>query len=327
MQSWPVMSDSNPAGALLLLGLAKKTLGQDVSLLRLELEQIRSLLSDAIATLQKSFYGLVEKTTAQRQLVESLLKSGGKPEQVSLKALVEEVGSVLRRLTGDLKTGAEMELRSARRMGDLVKELESTFSLLSRLDGIATQTNILSINAYIEAARSGDRGRAFGVVASEVRALSKVSRELNDGMSDHVHNARAVIVEVSEAVEGMGARGAAAAADAATRGGVMLERLGAFDRRMVEVLAALDGFARDVEERAGAAIRALQFEDMVRQLLECSQKRVDRMESVITSMDAASSGDPFAMERALEEMDATAAAELRSPVHQESMQGGSVELF
>lgn len=327
LQTKTPMAATNQAGALALLGLAKKTMGEDVSHLRLELEQVRSLLNDAIATLQKSFYGLVEKTTAQRKLVESLLTSGGEAGNVSLESLVEEVGVVLRRLTTDLTTGASLGTASAARMDALVKELEGTFSLISKLDGIATQTNILAINAYIEAARSGDRGRAFGVVASEVRALSKISRELNDSMSDHVHSVRAAMVDVSSAVHGMGSKGAAAASDAGSRGTDMIQRLGAFDHRMGEVLASLDRIARDIEDSAGAAIRALQFEDMVRQLLECSHKRILRLESVLESMDAASSGDEGAMDRAFADIGESVTVQLSSAVHQESMQGGTVELF
>jgi len=327
LQTPHAMTRPHTPSAVAFLGQAKKSLGDDLGNLRLELEQIRSLLNDAIETLQKSFFGLVEKTTGQRRLVESLLSSGRDVTHVSLKTLVGEVEILLQRLTADLTTAASLETDSAKRMESLVRELEGTFSLLSKLDGIAAQTNILAINAYIEAARSGDRGRAFGVVAAEVRALSKVSRELNDSMSDNVHNARAVIVDVSAAVQGMGTRGAAAANEAGSRGQAMLGRLAAFDKRMVEVLAALDKFAVDVEERAGAAIRALQFEDMVRQLLECSTKRIARMEAVVASMDVAASGDEDALITALADLDRAEAMHLRSPVAQESMQGGSVELF
>lgn len=317
----------NPS-ALAILGQAKNSLGEDLKNLSTELDQVRSLLNDAIVTLQKSFFGLLEKTNGQRKLVESLLLTTAvDSDHVSLKTLVGEVEVLLQRLTSDLTTGARAQTESAKRMDDLVRELEGTFSLLSKLDGIAAQTNILAINAYIEAARSGDRGKAFGVVAAEVRALSKVSRELNDNMSDNVHKARTVIVEVSLAVQGMGAKGAAAASDAGSRGQAMLERLARFDKRMVGVLDALDRFANEVEERASAAIRALQFEDMVRQLLECSAKRIQRMEAVVESMDLASRGGEDAILASLADLERAQLMMARSPVAQESMQGGSVELF
>jgi methyl-accepting chemotaxis protein len=317
------MVDSKDSHAIELLGVAKRALGDDISTLRLDLGQVRSLVADAITTLQRSFYDLVAKTSAHRDLALSLLGDGN--AKGGMRNLVDEVEEVLRLLIGDLKSGAELDTNVAQRMETLVSELEGTFTLISKLDGIATQTNILSINAYIEAARSGDRGKAFGVVASEVRALSKASRELNDAMSDRVQDARTVLVDMKMSVEGLGARGAEAARAARERGDGMLHRLESFDHGLQGALAALHQAAADIDERANAAVRALQFEDMVRQILEGSEKRLQRMQSVVDEMDSAAVGrDPVT---ALHAVRAAVAHELRSPVAQESMHGGGVELF
>jgi methyl-accepting chemotaxis protein len=99
--------------------------------------------------------------------------------------------------------------------------------ILGVIDDIAFQTNLLALNAAVEAARAGDSGRAFGVVATEVRRLSGRSataareiRTLIESTLDSVEqagsavgDARQTIDRIVERAEAMTARGSEIAAD------------------------------------------------------------------------------------------------------------------
>jgi methyl-accepting chemotaxis protein len=127
---------------------------------------------------------------------------------------------VIQSTTTSMNGIARTVQHASNKVSELGQHSEQISSIVSVIQGIADQTNLLALNAAIEAARAGEQGRGFAVVADEVRLLAqntgKSTKEIASmidkiqiGVRETVESMRSGVMEVNHGVEMAGAAGTA----------------------------------------------------------------------------------------------------------------------
>ncbi|MDQ7784532.1 MAG: methyl-accepting chemotaxis protein [Desulfomonilaceae bacterium] len=183
-----------------------KGLLQGVQVLSASAQEISITVSQVAENTSKTSAAVAETTTTVEQVRQAASVSGDKAKHVahtSRKAVdISEDGKNATKGTLERMTVIREQMESiADTVVKLSDESKTIEEIIVTVQDLAGQSNLLAVNASIEAARAGDQGRGFAVVANEIKNLADQSKEATDQVRSILENTRKNISAVVMATE------------------------------------------------------------------------------------------------------------------------------
>lgn len=167
----------------------------------------------------------------------------------------------------DLVATVERTAASATRLGERSQEIDTIVGLIA---DIAAQTNLLALNAAIEAARAGEQGRGFAVVADEVRKLAERTSNATRDIGERIEGVRS---EVSSMIMAMGQTSQEAGLSLLDAGKAV-DELGLVEENVQRTLELIRDIAAASREQSEAGQNIARDIEQVAQLADANEHLV-----------------------------------------------------
>jgi methyl-accepting chemotaxis protein len=231
-------------------------------------ESSRRQMEEAIAQLVRTFAGIVT-------LIDRVLTSSGMGGPSAQAEVFETSRTRLGEVVGTLDTTLEMKRKTVEGLRVLLGLNEEMKQMTAEVTRIASQTHLLALNAAIEAERVGEAGRAFSVVAMEVRQLADLSGSTGHRIGQKAEEVSEAIASAVSVAETGAEREATMVADSGALVSSVLEDLLGMISSLRSSSEELSHVAEEVKEEVARSLVQFQFQDRIGQTLEHVRDCID----------------------------------------------------
>jgi len=233
-----------------------------------QLESTRLQMQTAITELVTKFAGIV-------QLLDTVLRSTDHGVAGGSSDVFEASSSRLGAVVTSLDEALEMRRHALDELRVLMSLNGEMKAMTADVTKIASQTHLLALNAAIEAARVGEAGRAFTVVATEVRQLADLSGATGERIGQKAEEVSAAIGAALSMAEASAQHEGSLVTDANERVHAVLDDLRALVEGLQDASTELGRAAEGIKHEISGSLVQFQFQDRIGQTLEHLRECID----------------------------------------------------
>lgn len=256
---------------------------RQVEEMRGEVARAQIIFNEAIEKLVGSFHDMNAQIRRQQQLGMQVVAGDGDGGSISeFQQFASKTSDALRKFVDSVVENSRVAMSLVEMTDLIISQMSEVRGMLGEIEGISKQTNLLALNAAIEAARAGEAGRGFAVVADEVRDLSGRTSHFSQQIRGSLAKMQTTIEATEQAINQMAATDMTFALTSKSDVELAMLGINEMNRRTSETVGELNVIGETVEVAVNQAIMSLQFQDMVTQLLGHVTKRLDALDEIVS---------------------------------------------
>ncbi len=255
-----------------------------------QLKEVVEQTESAALEIGRRFQDIADKANSQADIAAATIRSrDGEGSGMSIEQILDLAGRSLEEMSERVVRASGSTLKAVEEMDDVAENVRVISQILEDIEYIADQTNLLALNAAIEAARAGEHGRGFAVVADEVRKLSHKSNTSSAGIKEVIKKINKRIEDASRSIREMATRDVEESEKARDEVNRMLEDIVRAHDGLKSSIDLLAESSRDIASDISSIVTSLQFQDITRQRIE---HVIEPLEEIRAEMDGVLAGGP-----------------------------------
>lgn len=312
---------------------------EEFSIARSELGNMRSIINSASESLGHNLSGLESDSENQlallRHLVDELIEATSQKQQEEQQLGMQQHSQESERIVAELINQINNVVNSASNIGNqfgvIQEHVNAVDEMIGDIINITSQTNLLALNAAIEAARAGEAGRGFAVVADEVRTLSQRTDQFSEQIRKQIEAIKSDLEQINHTVVDVASTDMGEQLNLQNQIHDMWQDVAKLTDKATGQSQAINEIAERIREYVLSSVLSLQFGDLTVQSIDSIDARLKQLadlmnESIRMTQNPTDLAAINTLKTKLETLK-SASKQFELNDKQQNMEEGSIDLF